>query len=82
MEINRKERRPLATRDKRWAQNSARWSGKRNVTPNQISLASIVCHPGGRTAVVGDSFRTVAGRADLSVDYAAGLCGRAMHVRD
>jgi hypothetical protein len=43
MEINSKERRPLATRDQRWAQNSARWLGKMNITPNQISLASIVC---------------------------------------
>ena len=28
--------------------------------------------------MVGHSFRTVAGRADLSGDYAARLCGRAM----
>lgn len=43
MEINTKERRPIAMRDKYWAQASARWLGKNNVTPNQISLASIVC---------------------------------------
>jgi phosphatidylglycerophosphate synthase len=43
MEINTKERRPIAMRDKHWAQASARWLGKHNVTPNQISLASIVC---------------------------------------
>lgn len=43
MEINIKERRPIATRDKTWAKNSARWLKNRGVTPNQISFASMVC---------------------------------------
>lgn len=42
MEINIKERRPIATRDKAWAKNSARWLKQRGVTPNQISFASMV----------------------------------------
>ncbi|MFI8418307.1 CDP-alcohol phosphatidyltransferase family protein [Serratia sp. NPDC078593] len=43
MEINIKERRPIATRDKPWAQNSARWLQHKGVTPNQISFASMGC---------------------------------------
>jgi len=43
MELNLKDRRPIAIRDKSWAKNSARWLKNKGVTPNQISLASIGC---------------------------------------
>jgi phosphatidylglycerophosphate synthase len=35
-------RRPLATRDKRWAQNAARLLTRTSITPNQISMLGIV----------------------------------------
>lgn len=38
-----KERRPIATRDTRWAQSSARWLRKKGVRPDHISFASMVC---------------------------------------
>lgn len=37
------DRRPLASRETRWAQATARWLAARSVTPNHISQASIVC---------------------------------------
>ncbi|WP_380179575.1 CDP-alcohol phosphatidyltransferase family protein [Kalamiella sp. sgz302252] len=43
MRVTIKERRPIAARDKRWAQASARWLKNRGVTPDQISFASIFC---------------------------------------
>lgn len=43
MEINKQDRRPVATRDKRWAKQSALWLKNKGVTPNQISVASIGC---------------------------------------
>ena len=36
-------RRPIATRDKTWAKNFARFLAKRGVTPNAVSGASVVC---------------------------------------
>jgi phosphatidylglycerophosphate synthase len=37
------DRRPLASRDTRWAQATARWLAARSVTPNNISQMSIAC---------------------------------------
>ncbi|WP_275785931.1 CDP-alcohol phosphatidyltransferase family protein [Pararhizobium gei] len=36
------DRRPLASRDTKWAQRAAKWMAARSVTPNQISQASMV----------------------------------------
>lgn len=36
-------RRPIATRDKNWAKNFARFLAKRGVTPNAVSGASVIC---------------------------------------
>jgi phosphatidylglycerophosphate synthase len=36
------ERRPIASRDRKWAQNFARWLVKKGVVPNHISQASVV----------------------------------------
>lgn len=36
-------RRPIATRDKTWAKNFARFLVKRGVTPNAVSGASVIC---------------------------------------
>lgn len=36
-------RRPIATRDKTWAKNLARFLAGRGVTPNSVSGASVVC---------------------------------------
>lgn len=41
MDLNLKDRRPIATRDKRWAKNSAVWLKNKGITPNQISVASM-----------------------------------------
>jgi len=42
MTENAGDRRPLASRNTRWAQGIARWLAQRSVTPNQISQASMV----------------------------------------
>lgn len=41
--MNANDRRPLASRNTRWAQSAARWLAARSVTPNRISQASIAC---------------------------------------
>ncbi|MCS3422001.1 phosphatidylglycerophosphate synthase [Rahnella sp. BIGb0603] len=41
MDLDLKDRRPIATRDKRWAKNSAVWLKNKGITPNQISVASM-----------------------------------------
>lgn len=52
------DRRPLSSRDTRWAQSIARWLAKRSITPNRISQASMVA-----AALAGASF-WIAGRND------------------
>ncbi|WP_187181799.1 CDP-alcohol phosphatidyltransferase family protein [Serratia marcescens] len=42
MALKINDRRPVTTRDKSWAKESAYWLKNRGVTPNQISLASTV----------------------------------------
>ncbi|OJF95058.1 CDP-alcohol phosphatidyltransferase family protein [Pararhizobium antarcticum] len=42
MTENAGDRRPLASRNTRWAQGIARWLAQRAVTPNQISQASML----------------------------------------
>ncbi|MDE9449515.1 CDP-alcohol phosphatidyltransferase family protein [Aliiroseovarius sp. Z3] len=37
------QRRPIATRDRKWAQRAAAWLAQKDITPNQISQASILC---------------------------------------
>jgi phosphatidylglycerophosphate synthase len=36
------DRRPLSTRDQGWAKHTAAWLARRDITPNQISVLSIV----------------------------------------
>ncbi len=36
------QRRPIATRDRKWAQRAAAWLAQKNITPNRISQASIL----------------------------------------
>lgn len=45
-------RRPLKVRQKQWASQVARWLGQHEVTPNQISLASIAFALAGAAALV------------------------------
>lgn len=45
------DRRPLASRDTRWAQRIAQWLAKRSITPNQISQASMLA-----AAIAGGAF--------------------------
>lgn len=40
--LSRADRRPIRSRDARWAQTIASWLARHGVTPNQISLTSIV----------------------------------------
>ncbi len=51
------DRRPLASRDTRWAQRIAQWLAKRSITPNQISQASMLAAAlaGGAFALSGVS---------------------------
>lgn len=52
------DRRPLASRDTRWAQLLARWMASRSITPNQISQASMIAAAlaGGAFLWAGQSF--------------------------
>ena len=45
------DRRPLASRDTRWAKRIAQWLASRSITPNQISQASMIA-----AALAGGSF--------------------------
>ncbi len=40
--INEDDRRPIASRDTGWAHTSTRWLAKTSITPNQISIASML----------------------------------------
>jgi hypothetical protein len=35
------DRRPIATRNRRWAQNATAWLASRNVSPNAISIVGM-----------------------------------------
>jgi len=37
------DRRPIATRNRRWAQRTAAWLAARNISPNGISIAGMCC---------------------------------------
>src|SRR5262245_65947276 len=42
------DRRPIATRNRKWAQNATAWLASRNVSPNAISIAGMcACIIGG-----------------------------------
>ena len=56
--VDRDNRRPLASRNTRWARSIARWLAATSVTPNQISMASIAA-----AAVAGACF-WLAGQVD------------------
>ncbi|WP_105385368.1 CDP-alcohol phosphatidyltransferase family protein [Neorhizobium alkalisoli] len=49
--IETSDRRPLASRNTRWAASIARWMASKTITPNQISQASIVA-----AAIAGGAF--------------------------
>ena len=49
-------RRPIATRDKTWAKNFARFLARRGVTPNFVSGASVVCALGACACLVATRF--------------------------
>lgn len=49
-------RRPLKSRQSRLAQGFASWLSKRNITPNQISVLSVVFALGSAVALVGREF--------------------------
>ncbi len=63
MDLNLKDRRPITTRDKRWAKASARWLKNKGVTPNQISVASM-------------AFALVSGLSFLLAFYVGSAVGR------
>lgn len=65
------DRRPLSSRDTRWAQAIARWLAKRSITPNQISQASMVA-----AALAGVCFW--GGGLSEGVSHAALLLGAAL----
>ena len=46
-------RRPIQARSSRWAQGAAAWLASTNVTPNQISVASVVFASMGSWLLVG-----------------------------
>lgn len=43
MGFNGSDRRPVKTRNKTWAKKCAHWLQSKNITPNQISVASTIC---------------------------------------
>jgi len=49
------DRRPIATRNRKWAQASARWLGARNVSPNAISIAGMFACIGAGVALAATS---------------------------
>ena len=69
--VDRHNRRPLASRDTRWARSIARRLAATSITPNQISLASIAA-----AAVAGACF-WLAGQVDDGVRAALLLAAAA-----
>ncbi|QFY61799.1 CDP-alcohol phosphatidyltransferase family protein [Rhizobium grahamii] len=67
------DRRPLASRDTRWAQRIAQWLAKRSITPNQISQTSMLAAAiaGGAFALSGVS---VGVQHTILLLLAAGFC--------
>ena len=66
------QRRPIATRDRKWAQRIAAWLAQKEVTPNRISQASILF-----AAVAGAAFWLSGGVSALWLVVAAlGVQGR------
>jgi len=67
------DRRPLSSRNSRWAQGFAKWLAVRAITPNQISQASMVA-----AALAGGAFymagQEVGGRSALLLILAALFC--------
>src|SRR5262249_17402050 len=50
------DRRPIATRNRKWAQTSTAWLAARNVSPNAISIAGMcACIIGGVSLVLTSS---------------------------
>ena len=45
------DRRPIATRNRKWAQASARWLAAKNVSPNPISIAGMLACIAARIAL-------------------------------
>ena len=60
------QRRPIASRDRKWAQRAASWLVTKKVTPNQISQASV-----GFAAISGVAFWLSGGTAALWLILAA-----------
>ncbi len=70
--VNDSNRRPLASRDTAWARSVARWLTAASVSPNQISMASMVM-AGCASTAFWTSGRFEVGRPVLLV-AAAGFC--------
>ena len=66
-------RRPLKTRQSRWAQALAAWFARTGVTPNQISVASFAFAAAGAACLVAAPRQTPVGQALLLVGAAAGI---------
>jgi phosphatidylglycerophosphate synthase len=66
-------RRPLKTRQSRWAQALAAWLARTGVSPNQISVASVVFAAAGAACLVAAPRQTPVGQALLLVAAAAGI---------
>ncbi len=62
---SRQERRPLKTRSAPWAQWLARWLAARRVSPNAISLASLVFAAVGALAMLAAPLATAGARSAL-----------------
>lgn len=73
-----KARRPIRARGSRWSAASAAWLGRRGVTPNAISLASIACAALAGAALLATRLDAAAAWADalLFVVAIVGIQGR------
>jgi len=66
-------RRPLKTRGKAWARALASWLARRQVSPNAISVASIVCAAAAGAALVAWPYTGEWHRPALLIAAAAGI---------
>ncbi len=66
-------RRPLTSRDTKWAANIARWLVNKRIQPNLISVFSVVCASGAGLALIGAGNFEGGGRAALFLVAVAGI---------
>lgn len=66
------QRRIVKSRDTKWARNAAQWLSKRDITPNHVSIFSIVCSAGAFFAFL--TMRSPSHNTSIFLPFLAIVC--------